>query len=96
MDLIISALIGLRASASDLLTIYPLAVPSLTRFFAIDSLRYRGRDLAVAFDREGVGRYKGCGRGLCLWVDGELVKSLPTLGKLEYDLGLAGVSPEQP
>jgi hypothetical protein len=87
VDLIISAMIGLRAAAGALVTINPL-VASTTRYFAIDSLRYRGVDLAVAFDRDGIGRYapKGCTKGLCLWVDGQMVASRPTLGKLQYQL----------
>jgi hypothetical protein len=39
-------------AAGALLTINPL-VSASTRYFAIDSLRYRGHDLAVAFDRDG-------------------------------------------
>ena len=87
IDLIISAMIGLRAAAGALLTINPL-VASTTRYFAIDSLRYRGNDLAVAFDRDGTGRYsqKGCAKGLCLWVDGQMVASRSTLGKLQHQL----------
>jgi hypothetical protein len=38
IDLIISAMIGLRAAASALLTINPL-LSNRTRYFAVDSLR---------------------------------------------------------
>eukprot|EP01051_Picozoa_sp_SAG22_P013390 SAG22_NODE_1493_length_4303_cov_2.713606_2_plen_648_part_00 len=89
IDLIISALVGLRAAAHSLLvSINPLVDPAVTKYFALDSLRYKGHDLAIAFDRDGSGRYagKGCLKGVCLWVDGKLVASRPTLGKLTHQL----------
>ena len=86
VDLIISAMIGLRAAIGGLLTINPLVDLKQTKYFAVDSLRYKGHNVAVAFDRDGVGRYSGCKKGLCLWVDGKLAASRPELGKLEYKL----------
>ena len=87
IDLILAFFVGLRASVESTLTINPL-LSIHTQYFAVDNLRYRGHDLAIAFDRAGSGRYKdkGCVAGLCLWVGGQMVASRPTLGKLHYTL----------
>jgi hypothetical protein len=86
VDLIIGALIGLRAAASNILAINPLAVDR--KYFALDNLRYRGHNIAIAFDRDGLGRYKdkGCATGLCLFVDGTVVAARPDLGPLQVQL----------
>mmetsp|Transcript_66081 Transcript_66081/g.181141 ORF Transcript_66081/g.181141 Transcript_66081/m.181141 type:complete len:111 (+) Transcript_66081:377-709(+) len=91
VDLIITTLVGLRASAAaagatgaaPTLTINPLGVDR--RYFALDNLRYHGHDLAIAYDRDGTGRYAhaGCKTGLCVWVDGKLVTQRLDLGVLE-------------
>ena len=84
IDLIIAALLGLRASTSNALFINPLAVDR--KYFALDNLRYRGRNLAIAFDRDGLGRYHGCPKGLCVYVGGKVVASRPDLGPLRVAL----------
>jgi hypothetical protein len=88
VDLIISILVGLRAAASQTLTLNPM-IGAATQYFALDNLRYHGRDVAIAFDRTGSGRYAGCEKGLCLFVDGKMVASRPMLGLLQYQLPAA-------
>jgi len=80
IDLIIAAIVGLRAAASDVLTLNPLGVDR--QYFALDNLRYRGRDVVIAWDVDGK-RYaaKGCTE-LCVWVYGKIATKASTLGKL--------------
>ena len=85
IDLIIAAIVGLRAAAlSNILTLNPLGVDR--KYFALDNLRYRGRNIAIAWDVDGK-RYaaKGC-TGLCVWVDGKIAAQSSTLGKLSVTL----------
>ncbi|HUF62977.1 MAG TPA: discoidin domain-containing protein [Verrucomicrobiales bacterium] len=70
IDLVISGLVGLRPGESDVLTVRPLA-PRHWDYFALDRLRFRGREIAVFWDRDGK-RY-GRGAGLQVWADGLLL-----------------------
>lgn len=87
VDLIVTGLVGIRpADSADVLVVNPLAADRA--FFALDAVRYKGHDIAVAWDRDGTGRYtsKGCTNRLCVWVDGKLTASQGTLGKLSVNL----------
>ena len=70
----------------------PLADQSI-KYFALDNVAYHGHNLTVAYDSAGAhGRYagKGC-TGFCVWVDGKLAHSSPTLARLNVSL-VAGSS----
>ena len=62
-----------------------LPAPALgVRYFAIDGLRIRGRDVCVAYDMDG-SRY-GLGAGLHVLVDGIKAKSGPLGTPLRVEL----------
>ena len=83
-DLIIEGLIGLRAALGNLITVNPLATG--LSWFAMDNIPYHNRSLTIAWDEAGTRNYKGCAKGLCVWADGKLLGSSPTLRKLELEL----------
>jgi len=70
-DLVLRAL-GLWPLANGSLLVQPLLpARSLVRFFAIDGVRVRGRDVTVAYDRSGT-KY-GLGPGLHVLLEGVVV-----------------------
>ena len=84
-DLIIEGLVGLRAMIGSILNINPLA--SGLKYFALDNVFYHNHSISVAFDEDGSRHYKGCAKGLCVFVDGELRASSPDLRQLNVSLG---------
>jgi len=63
----------------------PLADSSVA-YFALDNVAYHGRNLTIAFDRAGTRYLKhGC-TGLCVWIDGQLAATSPTLTRLNVTL----------
>lgn len=79
-DLVLQFL-GLRPRADGRLAVQPLLPPrSAVRWFAVDGVRARGRDVCVVYDRDGV-RY-GLGPGLHVLLEGIPVAS----GKLGDEL----------
>jgi hypothetical protein len=82
-DLVITGLVGLKPADGETLVIDPLA-PAEWDYFALDDVPYRGRRLAVLWDRAGT-RY-GRGAGLRVLADGKEVAASPTLGKLTVTL----------
>jgi hypothetical protein len=85
MDLIISGLVGLRAAFGMLFTVSPLADSSV-EWFALDNVPYHNHNISIAWDAKGVKSYPGCSKGMCVWVDGKLVASAPTLMALNITL----------
>jgi hypothetical protein len=83
-DLVIAGLVGLRAMLGSILRINPLA--SGLKYFALDNIFYHNHSVSVAFDEDGSRNYTGCARGLCVFVDGELRASSPSLGPLNVTL----------
>lgn len=79
VDLVLGGLVGIRAQDSGELLIAPLAEAP---YFAVDGVRYRGRDLAVTFDASG--RRYASGKGLCLLIDGRVVARRADLGRLRW------------
>lgn len=79
VDLVVTGLVGLRPSAGDTLALDPLA-PADWPWFALDGVRYHGRDVTVLWDRDG-SRY-GRGAGLAVLVDGIEMARRPDLGPL--------------
>ena len=69
VDLVLGGLLGIRGALEDRLVIAPLTQSR----FAVDNLKYHGRDVAITFDPDG-GTVYGC-PGLCAYVDGTLVAS---------------------
>ena len=56
------------------------------RYFALDNVCYHNHSVSVAFDEDGSRHYKGCPKGLCVFVDGELRASSPDLRQLNVTL----------
>ena len=84
-DLIIEGLVGLRAMLGSILNINPLA--DGLKYFALDNVCYHNHNISVAFDVDGSRHYKGCAKGLCVFVDGELRANSPDLRELNVTLG---------
>ena len=49
------------------------------RYFSVDNLRYRGKNLAIRYDATGA---KYGQAGLAVLQDGKVIASAPTMGKL--------------
>eukprot|EP00756_Hemistasia_phaeocysticola_P050982 Hpha_TRINITY_DN26164_c0_g1::TRINITY_DN26164_c0_g1_i1::g.155312::m.155312 len=80
MDLVLSALFGIRAGeVGAWLAVNPLISPT-TRYFAVDHVKYRGRVVSVVWDVDGTRYNKGT--GLSILVDGTLAAHRATLGRL--------------
>ncbi len=84
VDLVITGLAGLRPRADDSLEVSPLA-PEHWDYFALDNIAYRGREVAIIWDRDGSRYHRGA--GLTLWADGRVIGRAPTLGRLVAPLG---------
>jgi hypothetical protein len=82
-DLVITGLVGLIPRADDTLEVRPLFPPEWD-FLRLDRVIYRGREVAVVWDRDG-SRY-GLGAGLHLLADGRVIASSPTVGRLTAPL----------
>jgi hypothetical protein len=69
-DLVLSGLLGIRPQQGDDVRLAPL-VPATWDHFAVENVPYHGRNLTVAWDRDG--HVYGQGAGLSVWLDGKLV-----------------------
>jgi hypothetical protein len=82
-DLVITGLMGLVPRNDDVLEVRPL-LPAEWDYCALDHVTYRGREVAVVWDRAGT-RY-GLGKGLHLVANGKVIASAakvePLQGKL--------------
>jgi hypothetical protein len=82
-DLIITGLAGLRPRDDDVIEVNPL-VPDDWAYFALDDVAYRGRRVAIVWDKDG-SRY-GLGAGLRVLADGRTLVTSPTIRKLTAEL----------
>jgi hypothetical protein len=83
IDLVITGLAGLQPRDDDTLKVHPLAPPEWD-YFALDNVAYRGRNLAIIWDKTGK-RY-GRGAGLHVLVDGKTIASAAGLEPLSVQL----------
>lgn len=83
VDLVITGLVGLQTRDDDRLSLKPLA-PESWDYFALDNLVYRGRNLAIFWDRDGT-RYDQ-GSGFQVWVNGKRIHQSAKLQAIEIDL----------
>jgi hypothetical protein len=79
-DLIITGLVGLRPRQDNTLEVNPLLPADKWSYFCLDNILYHGHTLTIVYDRNG-DRYH-VGRGLRIFVDGQLKGQRPDLGKL--------------
>ncbi|EUC45474.1 hypothetical protein COCMIDRAFT_95335 [Bipolaris oryzae ATCC 44560] len=83
-DLIISGLVGLRPSASDILVVNPLFDPSTITYFRAERIPYHGHTIAIQWDASG--SHYGS-RGLVIEIDDDNpVISQPTASRISIPL----------
>jgi hypothetical protein len=70
-DLLITGLVGLRPRADDTIEVAPLLPAGTWDWFALDGVRYHGREVTILWDKDGK-RYNR-GAGLQVLVDGKVV-----------------------
>ena len=85
VDLIMNGLVGIRPRADDVIEVNPL-IPdgSSLSYFRVENVPYHGHLVAVQWDANG-SRY-GQGAGLRIEVDGKVVASSATLGRLTANI----------
>ena len=79
-DLIITGLCGLRPRADNTLQVNPLLPKGKWDYFCLDNVLYHGHNLTIVWDQDG-SRYHA-GKGLRIYVDGQLKGQRNDLGKL--------------
>ncbi len=84
IDLVVTGLIGLRPRADEILEVNPLVPEGKWDYFRMDNILYRGRKIAVVYDKTGE-RYD-LGKGLMIFVNGEKVSAKTALDKIEVKL----------
>ncbi|XP_014558944.1 hypothetical protein COCVIDRAFT_35744 [Bipolaris victoriae FI3] len=82
-DLVLSGLVGLRPSASDVLVVNPLFDSSSIAYFRAERITYHGHDIAVQWDSDG-SRYGT--RGLVIEIDGKVAAQQLDVSKISIPL----------
>lgn len=85
LDLIISGLVGLRTAFGRAFSVMPLVDDSM-EYFALDNVAYHGHNLTIAWDPTGARYNNSDCRGLCVWIDGTIAASAPTIQRLNCSL----------
>lgn len=85
-DLVITGLMGMVPRDDDVLELRPL-FPETWEYAALDHVRYRGRELAILWDRTG--RRYGHAAGLTILVDGKPIYHAEKIGPIEIPLPAA-------
>ncbi len=85
-DLIITGLCGLRPRADNTIEVNPLLPPDKWAYFCLDNILYHGHNLCIVWDRDG-SRYH-VGKGLRIYVDGQLKGQRNDLGKITINAAL--------
>jgi hypothetical protein len=82
--MVVEGAVGLTPRGDDKIEIEPAAMN--WDYFLLDGLRYRGRDLTIAWDRpDGKVRYAGIAEGFSLSIDGRQVFRRDALERVIYD-----------
>jgi hypothetical protein len=90
IDLVLSGLVGIRPSATDMLEINPLIDASTISYFRADHILYHGHEIAVQYDANGT-HYNVT--GLQIEIDGKVVASSPTLTRLSVPVARTPPAP---
>lgn len=81
IDLILSGLVGIRPRADDFIEVNPMLPDTATiPWFRVQNAPYHGHDVAVQWD--ATGSHYGLGAGMRVELDGVLIGTSPTLGRL--------------
>jgi len=70
-DLVITGLAGLRPRADNTVEVAPLLPSGAWDWFALDGVRYHGREVAIIWDRDG--KHYNRGAGLSVFADGKVI-----------------------
>ena len=79
-DLMITGLCGLRPRQDNTIEVNPLLPAGKWDYFCLDNVLYHGHNLTILWDKDG-SRYHA-GKGLHVYVDGQLKGQRDTLGRL--------------
>ena len=79
-DLIITGLCGLRPRADNTLQVNPLLPKDKWDYFCLDNVLYHGHNLTILYDKDG--SHYHAGKGLRIYVDGQLKGQRDDLGKI--------------
>ena len=85
-DLMITGICGLRPRQDNTLEINPLLPKGKWAYFCLDNVLYHGHNICIVWDQDG-SRYHA-GKGLRVYVDGQLKGQRNNLGKLIIDNAL--------
>lgn len=83
-DNLIAGLIGIRAQEDNVLIVNPLLPDDAWEWFCLDGVKYKGKIITVAYDKYGTKYHKG--RGLMIFVDGQMKAQNAKLGKIEIEI----------
>ena len=85
-DLVITGICGLRPYAENSIVVNPLVPQGKWDYFCLDNVLYHGHNVSIVWDRDGT-RYHA-GKGLRVYVDGQLKGRRSDIGKLVIDNAL--------
>ena len=84
-DIVITGLAGIRPADNDnVVTVNPLLEKGDLKYFILENVSYRGHDITVVYDEDG--SHYDIGKGLLVYVDGELKASSSELTTLNVNL----------
>jgi len=89
IDLVLSGLLGLRPRADSSIVLNPLVPLGLLSHFAVDHVKYHGYYLSIVWDADG--SHYGMGKGLKIFVDGQVVASSDIIERLSANLSTSSV-----
>lgn len=83
-DILISDLIGLKPQLDNTVEISPLLPDKTWDWFCLDGIQYKGKTLTILYDKFGT-KY-GRGKGLLVFVNGELKVNKDKIDKINFSL----------
>lgn len=83
-DIIIQDLIGFKAMLGNEFELKPLIPKDSWDYFALQDLRYKGRDVSIYWDKSGNRYHKG--KGFLVFVDGKLMSKTNQIENLKIKL----------
>lgn len=83
-DILITGLIGIRPQEDNSIVINPLIPENTWDWFCIDGVSYKGKSVAIFYDKEGKKYNKGT--GLFVFVDGKLMERKDKIEKIKLSL----------